>query len=676
MRYRPCCHSPAPFPCKTAAMTKMLMASGVLAATLLALGGWQFMAPRPALVPISARPLDPGRVPQHDRNLLLKDALAAARSGDVEATRAMQARMEALDAKIAGWMLALSGNSAITPDAIRTAMSADWPGGSALARNLERAQLREIKDPAALTDAFFGRRPETQEGIAALARAHLAIGQLASARALIAPYWRKTPLEAPGEAALIAEFGSLLTPADHRGRMEAMLYRGRHRAAARVAEMAGAQALQAAWSEAARKGPKAAKLLDAVPAELRQDGYHFARALHLRKTGKLAGAAAELAMVQRAADPAELADERHVLARALLNAGEAQRAYDIARAETAPGSDGAENAFLAGWIALRFLKTPEKAQAEFSKLAAMATTPQTLSRAHYWLGRTEEAAGKASAASSYAKAARQGAVFYGQLAAARLGQTHGPTTQPIADAGDAARFAGREMVQVITRLEAAGLQGLAAQFYRRLAETLDSPGEVALLMQLAEKRGDHHQGLLVAKAAARRGLAIGGLAHPVGAIPGEGSVLAYAVARQESEFNAGAVSPAGARGLLQLLPGTAAEMARKTGQAFSRERLTSDPGYNAALGSAYLETLKSRFGGSYVLAFAGYNAGPGRASQWVKEFGDPRGRDLDGVVDWIEQIPFAETRNYVQRVMENFQAYKQRLGGRPDIAADMTAVQQ
>lgn len=658
-------------------MTKILMASGALAALLLALGGWQMTAPRPALVPISARPLDPGRVPQHDRNLMLKDALAAARSGDAATARTKQAGMEALDAKITGWMLALSGSAAVTADEIKAAMAshADWPGGSTLARNLERAQLREITDPQRLADAFLGKKPDTAHGIAALARAHLALGQKASARALIAPYWRATPLEAPAETSLLAEFGSLLTPADHRARMEAMLYRGRHRAAARMAELAGAQALQAAWTEAARNGKKAAKLLAAVPAELQQDGFHFARALHLRKSGKFSEAAAELVMVQRAADPAKLADERQVLARALLAAGDAQRAYEIAQAETAPGSDGAENAFLAGWIALRFLKRPEAARAEFAKLAELATTPQSLSRAHYWLGRADETAGKASAADSYAKAAGQGAVYYGQLAAARLGQEHGPLTMPRGEASDSARFAGREMVQVIARLEAAGLQGLAAQFYRRLAETMESPGEVALLMQLAEKRGDHHQGLIVAKAAARRGLAIGGLTHPVGAIPGKGSVLAYAVARQESEFNAQAVSPAGARGLLQLLPGTAAEMAKKTGQPYSKERLTADPGYNAALGLAYLETLKNQFGGSYVLAFAGYNAGPGRASQWLKTFGDPRGRDLDGVVDWVEQIPFAETRNYVQRVMENFQAYKQRLGGMPDIAADLTAGQ-
>jgi soluble lytic murein transglycosylase len=147
--------------------------------------------------------------------------------------------------------------------------------------------------------------------------------------------------------------------------------------------------------------------------------------------------------------------------------------------------------------------------------------------------------------------------------------------------------------------------------------------------------------------------------------------LAYAVARQESEFNVGAVSGAGARGLLQLLPGTAKDVARKTGLPFSQARLTTDPAYNATLGAAFLAEQLGRFDGSYVLTFAGYNAGPRRAREWVKRYGDPRGKDIDAVVDWIERIPFTETRAYVQRVMENYQVYKMRLSGQADIARDL-----
>ena len=204
-----------------------------------------------------------------------------------------------------------------------------------------------------------------------------------------------------------------------------------------------------------------------------------------------------------------------------------------------------------------------------------------------------------------------------------------------------------------------------------------SPGELALLAAMAEKRGDHFLALRVGKIAASRGLDIGALSHPVGVIPasanisGAGKALAYAIARQESEFNVGAVSGAGARGLLQLLPGTAKEVAKKSGLPYSKARLTTDAGYNATLGAAFLGEQLGRFDGSYVLTFAGYNAGPRRAQEWVERYGDPRGKGIDAVVDWIERIPFTETRSYVQRVMENYEVYKMRLSGKFDIVDDL-----
>jgi soluble lytic murein transglycosylase len=200
---------------------------------------------------------------------------------------------------------------------------------------------------------------------------------------------------------------------------------------------------------------------------------------------------------------------------------------------------------------------------------------------------------------------------------------------------------------------------------------------VALLAAMAENRGNHFLALRVGKIAAARGIEVGTLSHPVGAIPGStdisgaGKALAYAVARQESEFNVAAMSGAGARGLLQLLPGTAKDVAKRNGLPYSQARLTTDAGYNATLGSAFLAEQLGRFQGSYVLTFAGYNAGPRRAQQWVDRYGDPRGKDIDTVVDWIERIPFAETRSYVQRVMENYQVYKMRLSGSFDIVTDL-----
>jgi soluble lytic murein transglycosylase len=242
---------------------------------------------------------------------------------------------------------------------------------------------------------------------------------------------------------------------------------------------------------------------------------------------------------------------------------------------------------------------------------------------------------------------------------------------------DHEKFVSREPVRAIKRLQAAGHESLADALYRALAEELTSPGELTLLAVMAENRGDHFLALKIGKIASSRGIDIGSLAHPMGAIPssanisGSGKALAYAIARQESEFNVAAVSGAGARGLLQLLPGTAKEVAKKAGVTYSKARLTTDGGYNATLGAAFLGEQLNRFDGSYVLTFVGYNAGPGRALDWIKRYGDPRGQDIDAVVDWIESIPFTETRSYVQRVMENYQVYKMRLSGKFDIVGDL-----
>jgi soluble lytic murein transglycosylase len=226
-------------------------------------------------------------------------------------------------------------------------------------------------------------------------------------------------------------------------------------------------------------------------------------------------------------------------------------------------------------------------------------------------------------------------------------------------------------------LESAGHQSRANSLYRAMAEELTSPGELAILANMAESRGDHTLSLRVGKWAHWRGLDVAALAYPLGAIPtsanisASGKALAYSIARQESEFNKAAVSPADARGLLQLLPGTARGVAGRYGLSYSPARLVEDAGYNATLGAHYLGEQIRDFGGSYVMTFIAYNAGPRRVPQWIERYGDPRGKSIEEIVDWIERIPFPETRNYVQRVMENYQVYKARLGAPGDIEADL-----
>ncbi|MFN3548900.1 MAG: transglycosylase SLT domain-containing protein [Mesorhizobium sp.] len=613
------------------------------------------------------------------------DALGEA---DIEAARSIRDGLPdgSLDRAILTWALASGGFAAVTAGELQAAMSelADWPGIDAIERNRERALLRGPTEPQAIVDAFAKEPPLTLEGKLALARAHRKLGDEASAVAVLSPIWRTAKLDAATETRLIAEFGAMLPREEHRVRIETMLHGERTQSALRLAPLAGAEALAKAWAAVIRGEKNAGALLDAVPEAERGSAFVFAKARWLRRGGKFVEAAETMLSVRR--DAQDLADpdawwvERRVLSREMLDLDRPDLAYAIAAAHSAESPAMAADAeFHAGWYALAFLDQPQTALGHFERISSLTSGAISLSRAWYWMGRAMEAGAPGDAGVAYEQAAAFGTAFYGQLAAAKLGREAVPVAVPRPAPHERFAFARRPVVAAIRRLEEAGHGRRAEALYRGLAADLASPDEIALLAAMAERRGDHTLALRVGKIAAARGIEVGALAHPVGAIPpdaevsGAGEALAYAIARQESEFNAGAVSGAGARGLLQLLPGTAREMARGAGLAYSPARLTTDAAYNATLGAAFLADQLGRFDGSYVLTFAGYNAGPGRAREWVKRYGDPRGAEIEAVVDWIERIPFTETRNYVQRVMENYQVYKMRLTGRTDIARDLVA---
>ncbi len=616
----------------------------------------------------------------------LKSGLDALAENDLVKARSVRDGLSpaALDRHILTWAIAMQGGESVTSGEITAAARAlpGWPGMDELRRNGEHAMLRENPPPQLVVQAFGTSRPQTAEGAIILARSLLALGQPDKARATLSPFWRTELLDAGEEAAILKEFGGLIPTADHRLRMERMLYEDRVGSAMRVAALAGAPELAQAWAAVIKGDAAAGKLLDKVPAAQRSTGYLFAEARYLRRGEKIEPAAALMLKAPR--DAASLIDpdawwiERRALSRELVDSGDIKTAYRIVAQHSAESPvNQADAEFHAGWYALRGMGDAKTAARHFAAIAGIADGPISLSRAYYWLGRAAAAGGGGNADAYYRKAAVFGTAFYGQLAAAKLGEHGISVPYPLPTAADRQSFPKREAVQAIGRLEDAGYPERAEVLYKDLAEQLTSPGELALLAVMAEKRGNHFLALKVAKIAGSRGIDIGALSHPLGAIPadarisGPGMALAYAIARQESEFKVGAVSGAGARGLLQLMPGTAKEVAKRSGLPYSKERLTTDAGYNAALGAAFLGEQLGRFDGSYVLTFAGYNAGPRRAQQWVARYGDPRGKDIDTVVDWIERIPFAETRSYVQRVMENYQVYKMRIAGQFDIAGDL-----
>jgi len=617
----------------------------------------------------------------------LRDGLDALKAGDVFRARSVRDSLadDSLDQHILTWAIALQGGRDVSSGEVAAAARKlkGWPGAAAFRRNSERAMLRERPAAQTVVDAFAGSAPETASGAIILARSFVALGDIDTARAVLSPLWRGEKLDAGEETAIIKEFAGIIPVADHRERMERMLYAERVASANRVAALAGAEELAKAWTAVIRNEKAAEKLLAAVPDAQRSAGFAFAEARMLRRSGKFTQASAT--MLKAPVDAKALVDpdawwiERRALARELVDIGDMKTAYRIVAAHAAESPVNAADAeFHAGWYALRGLKDADTAAKHFARIAEVAEGPISLSRAYYWQGRAAEAGGPGDAKALFAKAAEFGTCFYGQLAAARIGRTALDVGSPVPSGTDRQSFGRREAVQAIRRLETAGYPDRADILYRDLAAQLTSPGELALLAGMAENRGDHFLALRIGKAAAARGIDVGALSHPVGAIPatadisGSGKALAYAIARQESEFNTGAVSRAGALGLLQLMPRTAQDLAKKAGVSYELSRLTSDAGYNATLGAAFLGEQLGRFDGSYVLTFAGYNAGPRRALDWMKRYGDPRGKSVDDVVDWIESIPFSETRSYVQRVMENYQVYKMRLSGSTDIAADLT----
>ena len=337
-----------------------------------------------------------------------------------------------------------------------------------------------------------------------------------------------------------------------------------------------------------------------------------------------------------------------------------------------------EAEWLAGWLALRFLDDPAAAEPRFAAMYERVRFPISRARAAYWAGRAAAAAGADARATDWFRlAARHPTVFYGQLAAGPAGiDLRFPPTEPLIAPDLRARFEASPAVQAARLLGEAGDFDTLRRFVVHLSERAAEPGEHLLIARLAAAYGATHLSIEAARRASRRGVDMIAYNYPVpfdGASVGRAggapeAALLLGLARQESAMDPGAVSRAGALGLMQLMPRTARHVARTLGVAYSERRLTQDPSYNVRLGAAYLSDLLADYGGARALAVAAYNAGPSRVNAWLPKFGDPRDGATDPI-DWIESLPFAETRNYVQRVLEGACVYRHVLKRAPDPAA-------
>ncbi|TCO69949.1 lytic transglycosylase domain-containing protein [Rhodovulum euryhalinum] len=557
------------------------------------------------------------------------------------------------------------------------ARNPDWPGLDRLRAEGE-GKIPGDADPGVVLAYFRDARPVTGAGALRLVQAHAARGEAGDAQAMAVLAWRTLALSEGAQVALLARFRAQL--ADHHvDRLDAMLWQGQFASARRILPLApeGWEALAAARIALRDQAPGVDTLIEKVPAALREDaGLAYERFLWRVRKGRNEDAITLLdersASAAALGRPAEWAGWRRVLARQVLREGDAPLAYRLAaRHHLTAGEDYSDLEWLAGFVALRFLDKPETALGHFRKLEAAVETPISLGRAGYWQGRALEALGRADEArAAYARGGVHQTSFYGLLAAEKAGLPMDPAltgTETYPDWRDAP-WAESSVLRAALLFHEAGERNLVETFLTRLAETADAQGQ-RQLAGLALRLGEPHVALRIAKVAAGQGNVMMAAYFPVTELAREDhpvpADLVMAIARRESEFDPVVASGAGALGLMQLMPRTAQAMAEKLNVTYSSKALTADPAYNARLGAAYLAHLVEEFGPNPVLVAAAYNAGPSRAHAWIADRGDPRSAGVD-VVDWIEMIPFRETRNYVMRVTESLPVYRARLSGRPE----------
>ena len=475
------------------------------------------------------------------------------------------------------------------------------------------------------------------------------------------------------ERDFLSRFRKYITRDDHAARLDRLIWDGRVFDARRLLRLVDAdtQALANARLALRRLDPGIDGALKRVPAALQNNpGLLYERLRWRRIKGRDLEARDMLEH-----PPADLGrpdrwwDERSVQGRRALANGEASVAYRLASENgLSRGAAFADAEFLSGWIALRFLGDAAGARKHFEALHANVTFPVSLARGAYWAGRAAEAQGDQEAAHTwYAEASSYPIVFYGQLARLRLDELPAPS-DPAVTVEDAKAFAADELVKAARYAARSPDRTLMRSFVLRLADRAKTPAEHRLVAALADREGRPEVAVAAAKASARRGVILLDSAYPDRRFPpGANTVepeLALAVMRQESAFDTQAVSGAGARGLMQLIGPTAQSVAKALKLPYERDRLNTDADYNIRLGTRYLADLVEQFNGSYVLAVAAYNAGPARVRSWSRNGGAPRKGALD-VLDWIEMIPISETRDYVQRVIENLEIYRTRKDGIP-----------
>ena len=638
----------------------------------------QVMSRIPALVLsilLLALPLRAAAGPVED----LSRGLAAMRDGDWERALTVSGARGSVSRDVVVWHWLRAGKGTAGDVMVFLGRRPDWPGLAWLRRKSEPAFSGEATDR--VLKFFADQPPQTAEGALIHATALEQAGQSGDAQAGLVLAWRSMPMGRGLMDLYLSRHGDLLRP-HHAARLDRMIWDGHLTSARAMLPLVGDsdRALAEARIALLDLAPGVDGLIARVPEALRDDpGLAHARFVWRHRKGRdddaielmlaHSGSAAELG------EPQHWASRRRSLAREEMRDGTAALAYRIAASHQLTPEAGyayADLEWIAGYIALTKLGDPATALRHFQRFDAVVETPISKARAGYWLGRAQEALGDADAAhAAYAMGAEYQTAFYGLLAAERIGRPFDPdlADPPPPPPWRTAPFLRSSVAEAGLLLLEADEPVLAERFLTHLVESRDET-QALQMGAMAVDMGRPHLAVMIAKRAAQQGLVLNGAYYPLHEVSKLDLPMAkemtLAIARRESEFDHRVVSGAGARGLMQVMPSTARLVAGQLGilGGHSTDRLLSDPDYNAKLGANYLAGLAGEFDGNVVMMAAGYNAGPRRPQQWIERFGDPRAGAVD-IVDWIEHIPFNETRNYVMRVTESLPIYRARLGKPP-----------
>lgn len=550
----------------------------------------------------------------------------------------------------------------------------DWPGLKRLRRRGE-AHIPESANPHAVTQYFEIQPPQTGTGALRLATALKELGRGEEARAEARSAWLELGMDRKVHETFVSDFRGAISDL-HVRRLDHLLWKGSINSARLMLDLVPSD-----WRALARTRIALKKRVSGVDAMIRglpksvqgDGGLAYDRFIWRLNSG-FDDSARELILERsRSAEalgrPEAWSYRRRVLARGAMEAGENRLAYELASQHwLTEGSDFAQLEWFAGYIALRKLNDPDRAARHFSRFRDVVKSPISQGRAYYWLGRAHEALEDHAAANEfYLIGARYQTTFYGQLAAQKIGARPDSVLVGNERSPDwrTAEFVDSGSIRAARLFLRAGWEPHARWFFAHVAEELDRT-DLIRLGDMALHLDSPHVAIGVAKEAAKSGIVLPRPYYPVtdlvrhsGPVPPE---MALAITRMESEFRINSVSRAGARGLMQVMPSTAQEISERLGERYSNLRLTNDWHFNAKMGTAYLEELLTEFQGSHVLTFAAYNAGPGKTREWIRRFGHPH-RDWSDPVDWIEHIPYRETRNYVMRVMESLYVYRARVAG-------------